>query len=578
MSRLVVLRRIVCLLVMACLVSLLALTFGQADTKKGKKYALLVGVREYEHGNLTNLAHTENDVEELGTLLRKADYDEVVLLTTTRGKGDSASKPTVRNIRAALVRLRNKVSKHDLLLVALSGHGVQYRLKIDGKEKDEGFFCPADARPIRTDDIKDLTKTMLGLSEVFRELDDSGAGAKLLLVDACRNEPTSGRNLKTDALPRPPSGTAALFSCKSGERAFETRKLGKAGHGVFFHYVLEGLKGQARNVDGEVTWSGLSEYVSRRVSRDVPDLIGGGARQTPHEIKNFEGESPVLLTLAGGWDKEIENSIGMKLVQVKPGKFMMGSPEGEKDRGKDEEQHEVETTKPFWLGTREVTQKQFKMVMGYNPSYFSKDGEAKAGAKYYTLSKPAGGKDKVKGENTDDFPVENVSWGEAVEFCRKLTTRKGESGRKYRLPTETEWEYACRGGHLSRTYDVFHFGDSLSSSQANFNGEYPYGGADKGKYLERPIKVGSYQANALGLHDMHGNVWEWCSDWYAPDYYGKSPRRDPSGPSEGSYRVIRGGGWYNAGQRCRSANRYSYLPAGQYSDLGFRVALVPSHR
>jgi formylglycine-generating enzyme required for sulfatase activity len=282
-----------------------------------------------------------------------------------------------------------------------------------------------------------------------------------------------------------------------------------------------------------------------------------------------------------GWPQEIENSIGMHLVRIPPGTFRMGSPAWEKDREPvekgSEEQHEVEITRAFWLGVHEVTQKQFKAVMGYNPSFFSKDGAGKEGLEYFHWSKPAGGKDKAPAD-TNAFPVENVSWEEAKEFCEKLSHRAEEKqcGRVYRLPSEAEWEYACRGGAPS--YQVFHFGNSLSSIQANMNGHVPYGGAAKDILLKRTCKVGSYEKNRFGLYDMHGNVTEWCSDWYGADYYGKSPRNDPSGPLEGVCRVLRGGGWYCFGQHCRSAYRVTYTAGPRFSGFGFRVALVPSRR
>jgi formylglycine-generating enzyme required for sulfatase activity len=163
-----------------------------------------------------------------------------------------------------------------------------------------------------------------------------------------------------------------------------------------------------------------------------------------------------------------------------------------------------------------------------------------------------------------------------VKFCTKLSGLPEEKQKKrvYRLPTEAEWEYACRGGATSK--NPFHFGKSLSSDQANFDGNYPYGGAAKRTYLERTCKVGSYQPNGFGLYDMHGNVYEWCSDWYGKDYYGKSPKRDPEGPSEGSVRVIRGGSWCDFGQYCRSAHRNINGPTDRDYYLGFRLALVPS--
>jgi formylglycine-generating enzyme required for sulfatase activity len=252
--------------------------------------------------------------------------------------------------------------------------------------------------------------------------------------------------------------------------------------------------------------------------------------------------------------REITNSIGMKLVLIPAGKFLMGSPKGERGRDTDEEQHQVEITKPFYLGIYEVTQGQFKEVMGKNPSYFSTGGD---------------GKDKVKGLNTDDFPVETVSWQEAQTFLKKLSALREESkqGRRYRLPTEAEWEWSCRGGPTE--YQTFHCGNSLSSKQANINGW-----ADREPFLARTCQVGSYKPNAFGRYDMHGNVWEWCSDWYDLDFYRTSPLKDPAGPSKGTGRVMRGGGWNRDGQFCRSALRVGRGPASVTSILGFRAALV----
>jgi formylglycine-generating enzyme required for sulfatase activity/WD40 repeat protein/endonuclease YncB( thermonuclease family) len=270
----------------------------------------------------------------------------------------------------------------------------------------------------------------------------------------------------------------------------------------------------------------------------------------------------------GGQDKkpprEVENSIGMKLVGIPAGKFKMGSPRNEKGRKSDEEQRDVEITQAFYLGACEVTQAEFEKVMGFNPSYFSASGKGREGALYLDWSKPGGGKDKVKGlGGTDNFPVENVSWDEAVEFCKKLSALPAEqkAGRRYRLPSEAEWEHACRGG--SSSYQVFHFGDSLSSAQANIRGLGPYGGAAKGPWLERTCKVGSYKPNAFGLYDMHGNVWEWCQDWYA--------KGDEA-------RVRRGGCWIVSGNECRSATRRRRVPDDRRFNLGFRVVLVTADK
>jgi len=192
-------------------------------------------------------------------------------------------------------------------------------------------------------------------------------------------------------------------------------------------------------------------------------------------------------------------------------------------------------------------------VMGSNPSYFSASGL---------------GKLKVAGTDTGDFPVEFVSWEDANEFCRRLSAKANESGRVYRLPTEAEWEYAARAG--SRT--TFPWGDSFNGTEANY---ILYGTSEKGPYLDRTARKGSYTANAFGLHDMIGNVWEWCSDWYDTEYYGHSPAVDPRGPNSGSFRVIRGGGWNLTPLLCRSASRSGGGPTPRNSFMGFRVVCAP---
>ena len=262
--------------------------------------------------------------------------------------------------------------------------------------------------------------------------------------------------------------------------------------------------------------------------------------------------------------RQVVNSIGMRLLLLPPGTFLMGSPEWEPGRGSEEGPwHRVTLPRPFALGVTPVTQRQYQAVVGENPSWFSAGGD---------------GRDEVREWDTGDFPVECVNWDEAVAFCRALSARpeEEEAGRLYRLPTEAEWEYACRGG--SAVYQVFAGGDTLSSARANFDGGNPYGEAAKGPFLTRTSKVGTYPPNGFGLYDLHGNVWEWCADWYDAGYYQISPRQDPAGPSTGAQRVIRGGGWNSGGLGCRSARRGWVEPSVRGVPLGFRVALVPSGR
>jgi formylglycine-generating enzyme required for sulfatase activity len=257
--------------------------------------------------------------------------------------------------------------------------------------------------------------------------------------------------------------------------------------------------------------------------------------------------------------KTVTNSIGLRLVRIPAGTFMMGSPRSESERTGKELRHEVKITKAFFLGVYEVTQAEYIEVMKGLPRF--RNRAAFSG---------------------DNLPAENVEWKTAKSFCERLSSREGEkrAGRTYRLPTEAEWEYACRGGKST----PFHYGDRLSSKQANFNGNYPYGNAEKSTYLRKTAKIGSYQPNAFGLYDMHGNVAEWCADWYDAKYYQDSPEKDPLGPPFGVldtrfrnfgknnfFVVVRGGSWIDDGRACRAAYRFRAMPNTQYRLIGFRV-------
>lgn len=241
--------------------------------------------------------------------------------------------------------------------------------------------------------------------------------------------------------------------------------------------------------------------------------------------------------------KEITNSIGMKLVLIPKGKFMMGSPESEQGRNENENQHEVTISKDYHLGAYEVTQAQHEKVMGKNPSHLQR---------------------AIVGNENADLPVEQVSWDDAVEFCRKLSELPEEkrTGRVYRLPTEAEWEYACRAG--SNTAYSFDDEEGLLPEYGWFNRNSS----------SRIFSVGLLEPNAWGLYDMHGNVWEWCSDRYGK--YPKGAVRDPTGPKVGSIRVSRGGSWDFGAASCRSAFRNGTGPSNRFDNGGFRVALSSS--
>lgn len=297
-----------------------------------------------------------------------------------------------------------------------------------------------------------------------------------------------------------------------------------------------------------------------------------------------------------------QDDVGIRFALIPLGEFLMGSPRDEADRRDDEFQHPVSITQPFYLAVHPVTVEQFDRFAyetGHKPG-----GKAPWTAPGYSQSA--------------DHPVVNVSWEDATAFCQWLSVK---TGKPYELPTEAQWEYAARGG--ADRYAAFGVGcgRSLTSVQANFDGRYPYGDAGKGPFVEGTTPVGQFDANGFGLHDMHGNVWEWCMDWYDADYYRQSPVETPTGPEAQAEehrnlslaaslmdsghpeldrladqvralpattltsRVLRGGSWRRHGSDCRSARRYFLAPAHRHDTCGFRAMLVnppaeslPAHR
>ncbi|MFN6541064.1 MAG: SUMF1/EgtB/PvdO family nonheme iron enzyme [Nostoc sp. EkiNYC01] len=238
--------------------------------------------------------------------------------------------------------------------------------------------------------------------------------------------------------------------------------------------------------------------------------------------------------------EDLGNGVTLEMVQIPGGTFKMGSPEGEVGRKKDESpQHQV-TVPGFFMGRYEVTQAQYQAIMGRNPAEF-------------------------KGEK---LPVEQVSWDDAVEFCQKLSQK---TGKTYRLPSEAEWEYACR----ARTTTPFYFGETITTDLVNYYGTSTYASAPKGTYRGDTTPVGSFPPNAFGLYDMHGNVWEWCQDHYHDNYNGAPTDGRAWASDNTNFRLLRGGSWVNNPEECRCASRYSYDRAERvsfsYKFVGIRV-------
>ncbi len=225
---------------------------------------------------------------------------------------------------------------------------------------------------------------------------------------------------------------------------------------------------------------------------------------------------------------------------IPPGRFLMGSPAAEAQRGSAERQHEVSLSYGYWLADTACTQAFWLAVWPVNPSHF---------------------------DACRQNPVENVSWHDAQGFISELNKRL--PGLAARLPSEAEWEYACRAG----TTTPFYFGENVSTEQVNYHGEYAYAGGASGIYRQQTVSVATLPANPWGLYEMHGNVWEWCADWYAD--YTTEPQHDPRGPPYGKMRVLRGGTWSDPARYARSATRSRIEPAYRPRSTGFRLVLGP---
>ncbi len=530
---------------------------------KGTQYAILVAVSKYaKTADWKPLPYTIDEMGDFRAVLLDTGFAKENVEFLHDGQTDDKLRPTAANIVRKVTNMLDEIGENDTLLVALNGHGVQY------KGDATGYFCPVNA------DLTDK-KTLVpmdGKDGLYGLLEQCKAKRKLLIVNACRNDPTrdvSFARQKFDLVDRDegevPKGIAALFSCKPGQKSYYYPEEKMIKRSMFYHHLIEAWRG--KYADGEkVTLDHVFDSVTRKTAADARRNYD--EKKIPWPRRKYEGEwllAKAVPDRPAPPDPKSDpknpkpgdiatNSIGMKLAYIPPGKFQMGSPQGEKERESvakgSELQHEVELTKGFYLGVYAVTQEEYETVMGKNPSWFCADSD---------------GKDKVAGINTSRFPVESVNWEEAMEFCRKLSAKEGKA---YRLPSEAEWEYACRAG----TTTPFHYGETITTDQVNYDGNYPYGNGAKEVHRERTMKGGSLAPNAWGLFDMHGNVWQWCEDWYDKDYYNNSPRANPLNTKEGSARVLRGGCWNSFARDCRSAIRDRSEPSYRGSFVGFRVA------
>ncbi len=317
----------------------------------------------------------------------------------------------------------------------------------------------------------------------------------------------------------------------------------------------------------------------RELGEDALPSLREATQSQDAEVRHRAHGLLVAVLKAAGKSK----STGLVMSVVLAHEFEMGSPKGERQRQPDETLHPARLTRAFLIGTYEVRQDEYRKVMKANPSWFAFSG---------------GGADKVKGRDTGPFPVEQVSWFDALEFCNRLSELDGFKpyyklthvkadktgsitdatvtvlgGTGYRLPTEAEWEGACR----SWTITPWHHGRTSGRADMNAKLLLPGGGysGPEEYHLGRTERVGSFKANRRGMYDAHGNVGEWCWNWYGADYYEKAPADDPKGPDKGTHRVVRGGSWLVSDLSGRSASRGALVPGERSYTVGFRVARTP---
>ena len=569
-------RRFLCLLIFVLIVCLV-------QTVEARKLALLVGVDDYD--NVPSLKCCVNDMKALNAALIKVGFKESDIIILTTG-GAIRDIPTKGKIEQKVAEILSAAQAGDIVFFAFSGHGA--------REGRMDYFCPPFADP------NNLDGTCVSITKVMDDLSKCQARFKWMVVDACHNTPNSRDAKAFQVIPAPPQGIALFQSCDKGEKSYEEDRDG--GNGYFTKNLVTALSGEAdTNHDGKLTllevcaWTTsqtqadvakaenkiqrpylnlsaadftLSEdmnvpkakklveearkavedenyelaikkydeaialcprYSSIRRERNMAQKLlkrppaGGGnpAPQRPAQAPTA-AQTPTGSPKAGERKVEKVNGVEFAFRWCPSGTFIMGSPMSEEGRFSNETQHQVTLTKGFWMMETEVTQKQWKAVMGNLPDC---------------------------GFKGDDLPVERVSWNDCQEFCKKCK----KLGLSVQLPTEAQWEYACRSG--------------TTGAYAGNLDEMAWYNEFSNKGSTHP--VGTKKPNAWGLYDMHGNVWEWCADYWNKDYP-NGIVTDPTGPSNGSYRVFRGGGWSIYAQLCRSARRSCDDPDCRGDYLGFR--------
>ena len=489
-----------------------------------KRLALVVGNSNYKYA--TQLANPKNDANDVANKLKELGFTVI-----------TREDVTLKDFHRAVSDFGIQAADYDVSLFYYAGHAIES----DG----ENYLIPIDAQLERKVDLK---SECVRAQDVLDNLEEAKSKANIIILDACRNNPISrgwSRAITRGlAQMSAPSGTYIMFATNPGNTADD----GAGRNSPFTHAFLSCL--EIPNLPLETFGKRVAQMVRKTTNN----------RQQPWRASSFDGDFYFWQEDNGGGGQaevvvvdtvpvvpvvvdpvpvvpenrtkdygEVINKLLSNMIDVRGGTFKMGATsEQGRDATDDEKPVHTVTVSSFCMGKYEVTQREWKAVMGSNPS-------------------------KFKGDN---LPVENVSWNDCQEFIRKLNSLTGKS---FRLPTEAEWEYAARGGNKSQGYKY-----SGSNKLDNVGWYYDNSGSTT-------HEVGTKSPNELGLYDMSGNVFEWCGDWYGG--YSSSGQTDPMGPSSGSRRVNRGGSWnYNVGV-CLVSFRNRSTPGDGYVDLGFRLVL-----
>ncbi|MGK7894700.1 MAG: SUMF1/EgtB/PvdO family nonheme iron enzyme [Xenococcus sp. (in: cyanobacteria)] len=551
--------------------------------QKFDRWAVIIGISQYKH-KPWNLNYAHCDAQEFHQILL-SDIGGSFKKENIRLLIDENA--TKSNIEDALLDFLQKPDKDDLVIMFFACHGAP-----DPNRPENVFLLPYDTNPAK---IAATGIPMRVINDLF-EYNTLLSKKVVILADTCHSGSIGGNigkdikirgqdeeyvneliNKYLQGLAESKEGLALLTSSEAREVAREGEKWG-GGHGVFTHYLLEGIKGAAdEDKNGIVTVGELFEYVRENVKKATSNRqhpsIGTSPfdRKMPIGIKLDTVESilnptptpkPSLIqeirTINDSnqnyyRQKIIVREVTLEMVKVPSGKFMMGATENE-HYSAEKPRHQVEV-KSFWIGKYPITQEQWQAVADMDKVFQNLD------------SNPS----HFKGNKL--LPVEKVSWYDALEFCARLSSHTGVA---YRLLSETEWEYACR----ANTETAYFFSSNLSRRYARFSDP-----------LGRTVPIGTYPPNDFGIHDMHGNIWEWCADpWHddynnAPNnsivwdekhqvsnYYLDIKNNISELINDDRWRVIRGGSWADTSNQCRSAFRYDQDPNAKGNTIGFRIA------